>query len=528
MKYLFCLALGAILMASCSDASEEITSVNYARNFAPVGLEAKVRNNTNVELSWTVMAEAAHYIVEVYEDDELEFAGTPIQTLTVLPEEVPYTVTGLMGETWYSFRVKSVDANAAKESKWSTASIETGKEQIFKTVADEDIKAKQVTLRWPAGEVAATITLNPGNIEYAITEADIAAGAATITGLTPETEYTAVMKRSNGLTRGTISFTTALDLADTDILVKEGDDLAAAIADAPEGYRLVVMPGEYTFPAAEDKTYKYEAIKIEKDLSIKGLRESEKPIIRGRFTISNSASVDLDQIILDGTDTSGDQVFVYSDKDVTYDHLNIQNCEIKNYTKGFYYINVAADVNNVTINNTIIHDITCDGGDMFDSRTGYVLKWTMTNSTVYNSCSSRDMLRDNNKSSKGGEYTLTNNTFDGVGKDAVAGTTSNYHGMFYIRTTGNIITFKNNIVSNSTTGIFSNQAKTNKPTFDGNVYWNSDGMSKSGGTNAKFYDDNSPKLLDPQYQDAANGDFTIGNDNVKDTGAGDPRWYKTN
>ena len=527
MKYIFCLALGVILMASCSDASEEITSVNYARNFAPVGLEAKVRNNTNVELSWTVMPEAAEYVIEVFENDEnMTFAGSAVKTVTVQPEEVPYTVTGLMGETWYSFRVQSVDANAAKISKWSTASVETGKEQIFKTVADDDIKAKQVTLRWPAGEEAATITLTPGDIQYTITADDIAAGAATITGLTPETEYTAVMKRSNGLTRGTATFTTAIDLAETDILVKEGESIVDAINNAPDGYRLILMPGEYTIDADADATYKYAALAIEKNLSIKGLRESDKPVIRGRFTIAKGASVDLDQIILDGTDTSGDQAFVYSDKDVTYDHLNIQNCEIRNYTKGFYYINVASDVNNVTINNTIIHDITCEGGDMFDSRAGFVLAWTMTNSTIYKSCALRCMLRDNNKSEKGGVYTLTNNTFDGIGQGAVAGTTSNYSGMFYIRTTGNEIIFKNNLVTNSTTGIFSNQSKTNKPTFDGNVYWNSDGMSKKGGTNAKFYDDNNPKELDPQYVDAANGDFTIGNDNVKDTKAGDPRWMK--
>lgn len=526
MKYIFCLALGAILMASCSDASEEIFGVDYPRNFSPIGLEAKVRNNTNVELSWTVMPEAANYVVEVYEDDELEFDGSPIQTVTVTPDQVPFTVTGLMGETWYSFRVKSVDANAIKESKWSVASVETGKEQIFKTVADEDIKAKEVTLRWPAGEVAATITLTPGNIVYNITEADIAAGAATITGLNPETEYTAVMKRSNGLTRGTISFTTAIDLAPTDILVNTGESIVDAIKNCPEGYRLVVMPGEYTIDASADASYKYGSVAIEKNLSIKGLRDNDKPIIRGRFTIAQGASVDLDQVILDGADTSGDHAFVYSDKDLTYDHLNIQNCEIRNYTKGFYYVNVASDVNKVTINNTIIHDIICDGGDMFDSRTGFVLEWTLTNSTIYNSCALRCMLRDNNKTSKGGVYTLTNNTLDGVGQGAVAGTTSNYSGMFYLRTTGHQIVFKNNLVTNSTTGIFSNQSKTNKPTFDGNVYWNSDGMSKSGGTNAKFYDDNNPKELDPQFADAAKGDFTIGNDNVKDTGAGDPRWYK--
>ena len=110
---------------------------------------------------------------------------------------------------------------------------------------EEDIKGTSVTLRWPAGEEAATITLTPGDIVYNVTADDIAAGAATVTGLKPETEYKAVLARANGKTRGTITFKTGIDLADTDILVKAGSDIAAAINDAPEGYRLIVEPGTY-------------------------------------------------------------------------------------------------------------------------------------------------------------------------------------------------------------------------------------------------------------------------------------------
>ena len=513
MKYLFCLALGAILMASCSDASEEMTSVNYARNFAPVGLEAKVRNNTNVELSWTVMAEAAHYIVEVYEDDELEFAGTPIQTLTVLPEEVPYTVTGLLGETWYSFRVKSVDANAAKESKWSTASVETGKEQIFKTVADEDIKAKQVTLRWPAGEAAATITLTPGNIEYTITDADIAAGAATITGLTPETEYTAVMKRSNGLTRGTISFTTPIELAETDLLVEEGADLAAKITEAYEKgkTRLIVMPGTYTAAAAEGATYTVGSFAITKDITIKGLRENDKPIIKARFELKEGASLDLEQVIVDAKGGSGDQMFVFTDA-VAYDHLNIVNSEIMNTTKGFYYIAVSGQsVGSVTINNTIVHDIECDGGDLFDGRSGDLTTLTITNSTFYNCALSRDVVRDNKKC--GTVVTIDHCTFANV--LSKEGATNRFFNIQSGTNKGSI-TFTNNIVFNMQGA--TNHSKTPTPSFENNVYYNS----------AKFEAwDKAGLVTDPKFKDAANGDFTIGEEKVNDAKAGDPRWLVT-
>jgi hypothetical protein len=48
------LGLAAVAFASCSDVADEITSIVYNRNFSPTSVEAKVRNRTNVELSWNL------------------------------------------------------------------------------------------------------------------------------------------------------------------------------------------------------------------------------------------------------------------------------------------------------------------------------------------------------------------------------------------------------------------------------------------------------------------------------------------
>jgi hypothetical protein len=37
--------------------------------------------------------------------------------------------------------------------------------------------------------------------------------------------------------------------------------------------------------------------------------------------------------------------------------------------------------------------------------------------------------------------------------------------------------------------------------------------------------DTAGTVLDPKFADAANGDFTITNDDVKDKKVGAPRWY---
>lgn len=525
MKYIFCLALGAILMASCSDASEEIFGVDYPRNFSPIGLEAKVRNNTNVELSWTVMPEAANYVVEVYEDDELEFDGSPIQTVTVTPDQVPFTVTGLMGETWYSFRVKSVDANAIKESKWSVASVETGKEQIFKTVADEDIKAKEVTLRWPAGEVAATITLTPGNIVYNITDADIAAGAATITGLTPETEYTAVMKRSNGLTRGTVTFTTAIDLAETDILVKEGESIVDAIKNAPEGYRLVLMPGTYNIPTEEAEFGGVAT--IDKALSIKGLRPNDMPIIKGRFEIVADFSVD--QVKIDGTGSAG-YAFYYaeaSDKK-TIESLSVTNSEISTFTKGILALaDYATLVKTITFDNNVISKFECSSSDFFDARKGGFNTLNIKNNTFYECAKSRDFVRmDDNSSNVSctANVIVDHNTLYNVGHGG-----ANYR-MFYLRwKTGNTITFTNNLVVNTNykRGFANNSATDKKPTLEGNFYYNTANLIELAAGNTEkptFFDSKGTALTADPFKDAANDDFTVTSDAVNDAKAGAPRW----
>ena len=338
------LGLATVALASCSDVADEITSIVYNRNFSPTSVEAKVRNRTNIELSWNLGDGITSYNVEVYANDSLSFAGSPVQSFSVTPDQVPVTIKGLDGETQYSFRVQATDGNSSRDSKWSSAYAKTEAEQIFKNVKEEEIKGSSVTLRWPAGEEASTITLNPGNIVYNVTAEDIAAGAATITGLTAETEYTAVLARANGKTRGTIKFKTGIDLAETDILVKAGADIRTVIKDAPEGYRLIVEPGEYGITT--DEADFGGSVKITKKLAIKGLRQNEHPVIKGRFEVE--ADLDIDQITLDGAGTDGGQAFNFTGSE-NLNYLKVTNSEIKNYTKGFFYLNVAILVKQITI-----------------------------------------------------------------------------------------------------------------------------------------------------------------------------------
>lgn len=513
--------LAAVALASCSNPGDELTSIQYSRNFSPTGVEAKVRNRTNVELSWNRAEGVTQYNIEVFANDSLTFSGSPVQSLTCTPDEMPITITGLEGETKYSFRVMALDGNTSRDSKWSGAYAKTESEQIFKTVKEDDIKGKQVTLRWPAGESADVITLSPGNITYNVTSADVAAGAATITGLTPETAYTATMTR-NGKTRGKVSFTTGVDLAETDILVKAGDDLKAAINDAPEGYRLVIEPGVYGIASSDAEVGG--SVKIDKKLSIKGLRQNDHPVIKGRFQIE--AEVDLDQVTLDGAETDGGQAFDFT-ADGEYESFSLTNSEVKNYTKGLCYLNKATLVKTITIENCVIGNIECSGGDFLDARKGGFNTLTFKGNTVYESALSRDFVRmdDNSSAVKASANIIVDhNTLYNVGSGG-----ANYR-VFYVRwKTGNKITFTNNLVvgTNYKRGFANNSATDKEPTLDNNVYFNTVNLISAGSTADAtiIWFDTAGTELDPKFADAANGDFTITNDDVKDKKVGAPRWY---
>lgn len=69
--------------------------------------------------------------------------------------------------------------------------------------------------------------------------------------------------------------------------------------------------------------------------------------------------------MLDGTNTDGSQAIEYK-KEGGFGDLTINGCEIRNYIKGLIYINVAAVPNTIKIENSLIHDIVCDGGDFID------------------------------------------------------------------------------------------------------------------------------------------------------------------
>jgi len=100
IKVLFTMLL-TFAMVSCGYNEDVIEDLVVSREFAPVALTARVRNQTTVELNWTVNTTVDHYVVQFSEDDPS--FGNILLTVNVDPSELPFQVP-LEGETLYSVR----------------------------------------------------------------------------------------------------------------------------------------------------------------------------------------------------------------------------------------------------------------------------------------------------------------------------------------------------------------------------------------------------------------------------------------
>ena len=519
--YTMMLGLGSLALTSCDDAMDEITSIVLDRDFAPIGLEAKSATENSITLEWTKSHDNVTYTIEIFADDSLAFEGTPTNTFDGI-DAAKVKITGLVYDTKYSARVMTVDNdNPARNSKWSNVFFRTSAQQIFETPSENDIADRSVVMKWPAGELATAVKVYSGESfvnEQEVTPDEVNEGKVVVTGLEPETSYTICLY--NGVKqRGSKTITTIADLNGA-TLVRESDDFRTLIEAANDGDVFALYGGTHFIPDSETPE-KAGSVKVNKNITIKGIYPTNVPVIKGRFEMNDGASLELNQVVIDGIDNATtDQAFNFKTESVTYPLLRVENAEIKNFGKGVFYLNVASTVQELTFKNCLIHDIICDGGDMFDSRKGRIDALNFLQCTMYNCAAARDFIRMDDASALGGTPVIT---VDGCTIDGCANTSGKR--LLYVRYVGNVINWSNNLVAN-TVAVWSNQSKTGVPEFKNNAYFNCAKLNildTEGKTNL-FIDENGKKVDDPQFKDAANGNYTIGNEDVSKLGVGDPRW----
>ncbi|PWS32362.1 DUF5123 domain-containing protein [Pedobacter paludis] len=446
--YIFFLMTIVSLSACKKNDIEEITTLDVARVFSSPGLTATVVNKTGVKLSWNVVPNAKTYTIEVFET--ADFSGTAFKIVKdITAAQLPYTVTGLAGNTQYAIRVKGV-GDGIQDSKYVSVSVKTEPEQIFQDVNAAKLTSTSVTLNWPAGENVTTITLNPGSISRALTPAEIAAGEVTFTGLTPKVTYTSTLLL-NAAIRGTKSFTTPAQLpTGSDVVVLAAtDDLAAMIQAATKSTRFVILEGSkynsdvaFTLPAGIDISIIGEVAPIKPIVSF---TQIILPLTGGKLHFEN---VDLTAYAKGDETTTRRQYIINQSTATNFDEVSFENCNIRNFVNTPMRIQSsnAITINKFIVNNCIIDNISvADAGPgagnyaFINSNvaTGKINNITLTNNTFSNI--GYGLILHNVSPSL--SVTIENNTFYNVVGDG------RYFIDYNAQTIANGFSFKNNIVA---------------------------------------------------------------------------------
>ena len=360
-----------------------------------------------------------------------------------------------------------------------------------------------------------TVTATPATnesaatINYTVTSTDVENGYITLEGLTQDTQYEVVMKRGN-VTRGTVNFKTRIDTGDM-IPIDEGANLAEKLADANEGDAFVLLGSSYKLT---------EDFELTKSISLTSIDPTNKPTISGgRFIFtSDVASFSMSNIIFDVENNYGN---LLEAKGGSLGSLTLEGCEIKNTKNNMIYSNVAANFGTITVNNCIISNIGDSGDGVFDIRKGTLTSATITNSTI------TDVKRTFIRIEVPTAFTMKNCTLYKVStldhKDN--------RGLFSLAN-GKTLKVENCLFygigldapQNVNSGVWGRSDKMKADaTHANNYYFNCPNLW------GNLYKDNHSKIateLDPQFTDAANGDFTVQSQDLKDNQVGDPRWLK--
>ncbi|WP_264534922.1 DUF5123 domain-containing protein [Flavobacterium sp. N1736] len=494
-----------------------VETLNVSREFSPIGVKATIRNQTTVELDWTLKQDevADHFVVEFSADDP-NFT-TIYKTLNVTQEQLPIQVA-LEGETVYSIRVKAVGTTGLADSSWSVVTATTLSEQIFFPVLETDVEGASATLRWPANSNVTQITAAPGNITHTITPAEKLAGVATVTGLTGDTFYTATLLNGTK-TRGTATFTTGVDVS-TGTVVNPTDNLNTIITQAAPNAKLYLMPGNYNAYIGD--------IVLTKPVTIRGVKRYDMPLVNVTFTAAAGASaVSLIDLDLNGTGITNSALLTITGASSIYNDILISGCKVHDYARALVSANASATkVKSFVVDNSIVRNVNTNAGaDFIDFRNTYVADIILKNSTFDNCSTARDFVRADAVAPAAGfsgTGLITNVLIDKCTLYKVSSTAAPKR-ILYVRFNDNTSIVRNTLIA-ETTAIYTNQAATKAPTFTKTYYYNA--ASFMDATIALNKIDATGITANPQFTNAAAGDFTIGNQTLKDNAIGDPRWIK--
>ena len=215
---LYIAALGMTTTA-CTDGNDWGVDSAFDRLFGVNADKIAVTaEDLTAEVTFSTIKGAEYYIIEVSTDslyDDIAMGGSHSKVYGANKEVTtsPYTLEGLVGDTKYYLRMKSM-ADGKNDSKWcyykSGQTFKTKAEQIFYEITDADRFEDHVNLKWNAEMEATNIVVICADEEVQNITLDAnakATGEITVSGLNPSTAYTFIIYNGEAK-RGTVSTST--------------------------------------------------------------------------------------------------------------------------------------------------------------------------------------------------------------------------------------------------------------------------------------------------------------------------------
>jgi len=456
-QILIALALVAGLsFTGCQQAAfEEITELNLSRCLEPMNLKARVNNSLGdvVTFSWDVTKDAESYLLSIYTDEGLT---QKYLSETVAPGSVPYQKKLDADQTYY-FTVQAM-AQGKAESKVAVCSTSVKtfavKDNLFMKVTARS--ATSVSLAWSTEvsdyqEVDRIEYGAPGSDEMGkktLSASEIAAGAATVDGLTASTDYEFILFFKSA-SRGMVNAWTTPDVSGF-TPVSSLDALLNAMK----------TPGAKILLKMDGSPYEIESLEIAGGFSIIGEGEADgtMPVLQGELSFADTWAGGND-LYFEGVEFNGSPTaaspsgfgFAIQNKNGgTVDNKEIgnityKNCVITNYTKGLIYEwGKPMVLGNITYESCDITNINPDGtvgGDCFDLRQASTLKTlSFVDNTIWQGM--RTFIRID--AATVGGLVFDNNTVQNL----CFADNANNAGIFGLQVAPGSVSFKNNLFLN--------------------------------------------------------------------------------
>ncbi len=532
--------LAGMNIVSCTDDNDWKTDSSYDRVFSVLEDKLSVSEEaTTAEVQWTSVKGADYYVIEVSKDslyNEVEIGGPNAvvygQDKTVT--ESPFTLTGLTADTKYFLRIKAMSETKA-ESKWTYLdgySFTTDTEQIFESVADADIDARQVTLHWEAGAdvdyIEITDEKGTSVVKYTPTAEEKAAGTATLSGLEPKTDYTATIYKGD-VKRGVVKFTTTAEVPNADVkyFLKADEvlssDLLQSLKDEGNNTATIVLPESSSYIAPLNEDGEFESLVVPDGLSVTffGMAGGNQPVMsfNGLNISGNHDYIKFENIELTGKWEGGSTNYlVNQSKDCNIGTFELSNCFLHDFGNTPFRLQKGGTevVDNLIFTNCIVYNKPGAGYATVhvdaNSGQGVVNKITFSKTTVVNASKNFIICKNTDLES----IRLLDCTFSGIinggtyfidcGKDTYGPETIEITNCILGSTSAGVKGIRSKATINVT-----NSYKTQDVDFTGNKF---DGLLD--------YDGKETDL----FKDPKNFDFTIIDSSFKGkTSCGDPRWY---